>query len=134
MKQKKDLLEIANSNFKFWEDALHAKDLSKVINLYSENNTFLPTLHSDFKCGQKEVENYFQYFLLKNPLSKVVQQKVQIISNNAYLHSGLYDFELFTGCIKKEIVRARFTYLWQKELDGFWKIFHHHSSIRPNTY
>ena len=44
-------LELARQNFKMWNDSLQTKDPKVVATLYSENNTFLPTLNGEFKQG-----------------------------------------------------------------------------------
>ena len=54
---------------------------------------------------------------------------IGVAGGNAYLHSGLYTFELGDADARTP-VEARFSYVWRK-LDGMWKISHHHSSVRP---
>lgn len=130
MGNEQNFLEIARENFQMWNEALQTKDAKKVSLLYSEDNTFHPTMSGDFKSGQKDAEDYFEHFLLKNPFGKIVEEKVQSLGENSYLHSGLYNFEIGPA-EKREIVEARFTFVWQKDKDGQWKIIHHHSSIRP---
>merc|ERR1712216_48380 len=50
-------------------------------------------------------------------------------NGNAYLHSGMYTFELGDADARTP-VEARFSYVWRK-VAGNWKISHHHSSVRP---
>lgn len=130
MEYKQNFLEIARKNFQMWNEALQTKEAQKVAELYSEDNTFLPTMSGDFKSGQKGAEDYFEHFLLKNPFGKIVEEKVQPLGENSYLHSGLYNFEIGPA-EKREITEARFTYVWQKDKNGQWKILHHHSSVKP---
>ena len=130
MDSKQNFLEIARENFYRWNESLQTGDAKKVALLYSEDNTFHPTMSGDFKSGQKEAEGYFEHFLLKNPSGAIVEEKVQVIDESSYLHSGLYDFEVGPKD-NREIVEARFTYVWQKNKDGQWKIIHHHSSVKP---
>lgn len=127
---QKNLLEIAHENFKTWNDALQTKDPKKVAELYSDDSTFLPTMSGDFKFGKDGAENYFEHFLLKDPIGIIKDEKIQEAGPNSYLHSGMYDFEVGPAD-KREIAEARFTYLWQKDKDGKWKILHHHSSVKP---
>lgn len=130
MESQKNFLEIARANFQKWNEALKTKDASKVAELYSKDSSFLPTLNGEFKAGQEEAEGYFEHFLLKNPSGKVVEEKVQPLGDS-YVHSGLYDFEVGPAD-KREIVEARFTYVWQDiNKNGQWKIIHHHSSVKP---
>ena len=77
MGNEQNFLEIARENFQMWNEALQTKDAKKVSLLYSEDNTFHPTMSGDFKSGQKDAEDYFEHFLLKNPFGKIVEEKVQ---------------------------------------------------------
>lgn len=131
MENPKSPLEIAQENFKMWNNTLLTKDAKKVAELYSEDATFHPTMSGDFKLGQEGAGDYFEHFLLKNPVGKVVEEKVQPIGDDSYLHSGLYNFEI-GPTDKRETAKARFTYLWKKDKNGQWKIAHHHSSVLPN--
>jgi len=130
METKQNFLEIAHENFQRWNDSLQTRDAKKVAELYSEDNTFHPTMSGDFKSGQKGAEDYFKHFLLKNPFGKIIEEKIQPLGEDSYLHSGLYDFEI--GPVETRVVtEARFTYVWQKDKNGEWKILHHHSSLKP---
>jgi len=122
--------QTVSSNFTRWNEALLSKDPKKVAELYTEDATFLPTVSPEFKFGQKETEDYFKHFLQKDPDGKVVAEKVQTLSPSSYLHSGLYNFELGPKD-DRQIVEARFTFLWVQNDVGQWKIAHHHSSVKP---
>jgi uncharacterized protein (TIGR02246 family) len=122
--------KIAIDNFSLWAESLQSKDPKRVAELYAQDNTFLPTMSPDFKQGILEAEGYFERFLQKNPKGKIVQGIVQSLGEDAYLHSGMYDFEISDdGNLR--IVSARFTFAWRKDSDGKWRIVHHHSSIKP---
>lgn len=122
--------KIAQQNFIRWNNALLSKDPKKVSALYSENCTFLPTLSPDFKKGLAGTEDYFAHFLLKNPTGKVISEAVQEITENTYVHSGMYDFTVGPEN-KREVVQARFSFIWQQDKNQEWKIIHHHSSLKP---
>ena len=79
--------------------------------------------------GQAGARDYFEHFLAKDPIGKVVEEEIIEINSESYLHAGMYNFEL-TDKDQRSTVQARFSYLWKKE-DKEWKIFHHHSSLRP---
>jgi len=51
-------------------------------------------------------------------------------SGNELNHCGMYNFEVGSED-SRTIVEARFTYIWQKDERGDWKILHHHSSLLP---
>jgi uncharacterized protein (TIGR02246 family) len=122
--------QIAIENFVRWNEALQSHDAKKVAELYSSEATFLPTLSPKFMNGNEEAEEYFKRFLKKNPMGKVVKEKVQVLSSTSYLHSGLYNFQI-DEAEGKHIIEARFTFLWTLDEQGIWKIAHHHSSIKP---
>jgi len=92
--ETKNFNEIAKENFQIWNKALHTKDPKKVASLYFEDSTFHPTMSGKFKIGQEDAEGYFEHFLLKNPSGKIVEENVQPLGQDSYLHSGLYDFEI----------------------------------------
>ena len=125
-----DFREIAKTNFSQWADALKTKDPKVMAEFYSENCTFLPTLSPDFKKGAIEAEGYFVHFLEKNPEASIKDQSIQLLGSNSYLHSGMYDFEVGSNG-DRQMVHARFSYVWEKQPDGRWKIIHHHSSLKP---
>ncbi len=122
--------KLARENFALWNEALLSKDSTRVADLYTRENTFLPTLSPEFKRGFEGAESYFHHFLEKNPNGEIVDSAVQAISDSAYLHSGMYNFEVGPEN-NRSTVEARFTFLWQKNSEGKWKIAHHHSSVRP---
>jgi len=130
-REKTDMEKIAGENFALWAKALLTKDPAKVAKLYAGDNTFLPTMSPDFKQGMPEAENYFKHFLQKNPEGRIVQGVVQLLGENTYLHSGMYDFKLNENG-SSSVVQARFSFVWRRDPDnGKWKIIHHHSSVRP---
>ena len=122
--------KIAKENFFKWAEALKTKNSKIMAEFYSEDATFLPTLSPDFKYGATEAEEYFVHFLEKNPVAEIKEQTTQALSDNIYLHSGMYDFEIGREG-ERQMVQARFSYVWKKDPSGKWKIIHHHSSLKP---
>lgn len=122
--------EIARECFKKWNEALLSKDPKQVADLYSDSATFLPTLNGTFKHGGNEAKEYFEHFLQKNPTGEIVEDSVQKLSDDSFLHSGHYNFELGPETDRK-VAQARFSFAWQKNNNGDWKIIHHHSSVKP---
>ena len=130
--QNNELLEIAHENFKRWNEALHTLDPKAVAELYSKDATFLPTLNPEFKKGQEGAEAYFHHFLEKSPDGKIAEEAVQALGPDSYIHSGMYNFEVGPED-NRQIVEARFTFVWQRDEKGDWKAVHHHSSLKPNA-
>ncbi len=122
--------KIAHENFKRWAESLKTKNPQEVASLYAEDATFLPTVSPDFKIGTEEAKGCFEHFLKKNPEGEITLDKLQVLGENAYLHSGMYDFQLGESG-NKQSVKARFSFVWKKESGGEWKIIHYHSSVCP---
>jgi uncharacterized protein (TIGR02246 family) len=81
------------------------------------------------KDGGKPTEDYFVAFIQKNPHGTITADDVKAFGNDAYLHTGMYTF--MTGpADDRQPVEARFSYMW-RQIDGEWKIVHHHSSATP---
>jgi len=131
-REGKEILEgIAKQNFKTWSESLTTKNPKAVAGLYTEDATFLPTVSGEFKKGQGGAEEYFHHFLEKDPKGEVVEEEVQSLGENCYLHSGMYNFEVNAPEGGRQTVEARFSFVWQKNKSGDWKILHHHSSVKP---
>ncbi|MBI2637227.1 MAG: SgcJ/EcaC family oxidoreductase [Parcubacteria group bacterium] len=121
---------IARQNFSVWNEALRSGDPRKVAALYADGVTFLPTVSGECKRGRAAAEGYFAHFLAKRPSGTVVQDEVQPLGPDCYVHSGRYDFEVGPAQ-SRSVVEARFTFVWCRNARGEWEILHHHSSARP---
>lgn len=129
---EKNFEEIAIANFEMWNEALQTKDPRKVAELYTKDATFLPTVSGELKRGIGGAEGYFKHFLEKDPIGKITEAVVQKIDEKSFLHIGKYDFEVGPQDDRKTL-HARFTFLWQLDENGEWKIAHHHSSFNPEN-
>jgi uncharacterized protein (TIGR02246 family) len=129
-KTKKDIKQIAQNFFLLWNDTLQSNDPQKVTALYSNQATFLPTLCKDFRNGKKDVQEYFKYFLKEKPFGRIIDERVQLLCADCFIHSGKYNFRVGSSNNRK-IIQARFTFVWQKKDNQKWKIVHHHSSLKP---
>jgi uncharacterized protein (TIGR02246 family) len=129
---QEDLYPVAQVNFKSWNDALKAKDYEKVAALYSSTDlSFLPTVSPKFIRDSQSTKEYFMEFLKKLPEGTITEDNVQSYGNDAYLHTGMYTFQVGPDGARQP-VQARFSYMWRK-IDGAWKIVHHHSSALPGA-
>jgi len=123
--------KLASENMSSWLELVKSGDVDKISAMYTDDATFLPTVSGDFKRGKSGAKEYFEHFLAKNPIGKVVVEVVTPVDESSYLYSGMYNFELDTENGRSE-VEARFSYFWKK-VNGEWKINHHHSSLRPQS-
>ena len=120
----------ASVNFRRWCDAVEGGNPDTVARLYTHNVTFLPTLAGSFIRDGDGARQYFVHFLAKQPRCVLVEEIVQAMGDDAYVHSGMYDF---TFGADGTSARARFTFVWVRQPDGMWVITHHHSSLRPDA-
>lgn len=116
---------LIKNNLDNWVEAINGGNINKLTALYHEQATFLPTISGELKIGRKGAETYFEKFLEKKPVCSLVKNKVQPISETAYIQSGFYQFLLFNNNIQQRL-NARFTFVWDEG-----KIIHHHSSLLP---
>ncbi len=122
--------KIASDNFLLWQNALLSGSAEKVAELYAETATFLPTVSAEYKKGKSGAASYFKHFLEKNPSGSVVLDEVQVINTQNYVHSGFYNFEVGPSD-NRQVLEARFTFVWVFDKYDQWKILHHHSSLKP---
>ena len=130
IKNQENGLELARNNFALWNEALRSREAAEVAALYDSAATFLPTMSNEFKKGPDGAEEYFKHFLEKNPEGEIVEDEYQPLGDDSYLHSGLYNFSVGPED-DRQTVEARFSFVWQKDEAGEWKIIHHHSSLLP---
>ena len=113
--------------FEQWNQALQTGDPKKVVVLYAENATLLPTVSNQVRHNHAEIEDYFVSFLAKGPQGQLEEQNIRIFDDLA-INSGTYLFSFKDGAQ----VMARYTYVYQN-IDGQWKIIEHHSSAMPES-
>jgi hypothetical protein len=136
-RQQQTGIDLAQANFKIWNDKLQTKDPKQVAALYSDPRaggelSFLPTAVPDHIKNIANTQGYFVEFTKKSPFGTITDDSVQMFNNNnAYLHSGMYTFAM--GEVgARTATKARFSYVWRK-YGAEWKISHHHSSVPPGS-
>lgn len=120
--------ELVEQLFNQWNDALQTGNAKIVAQLYAEDAVLLPTVSNLPRTSRNEIEDYFNLFLQMKPYGMIKQRYVKSGCN--YLtDAGIYDFEVVSNG-KKEIVPARYTFVYEYR-NNLWKIVHHHSSMMP---
>tara|TARA_B100000674_G_scaffold229314_1_gene188544 strand:+ start:3787 stop:4167 length:381 start_codon:yes stop_codon:yes gene_type:complete len=111
--------------FNEWNHALQTGDPKKIVALYESNAVLLPTASSKVRHNHEEIEDYFVYFMAKQPTGRIDESNVRIFSQMV-INSGLYTFAFKD----KSVVQARFTFVYR--WNGVrWMIIEHHSSPIP---
>lgn len=128
--EKKKNIKFVRELFNKWNEWLKTKSPEVMADFYSDNCLFLPTLNWEFKKWKQWAKEYFEHFLQKNPIGKIIEDDIIKISDDFYIHVWMYDFEVDWKNWRK-ITKARFTFIWKDLWDNNWKIIHHHSSLKP---
>lgn len=116
------------SLFDRWNQSLQTGDPQKVVANYAERSILLPTVSRTPCVTRAEKEDYFHYFLEKQPSGEINLRQISIGCNMA-VDSGYYTFS-FAKTGERVQARYSFTYQW----DGTqWLIVSHHSSLMPDA-
>ncbi|WP_210585074.1 SgcJ/EcaC family oxidoreductase [Streptomyces sp. GESEQ-35] len=120
------------SLFDGWNAALETGDPETVADLYAKDAVLLPTVSNKIRTDRAGIVDYFEHFLANKPAGKKVTSVVKVLDDNSAIDTGAYDFTLTdpeTG--EQRVVEARYTYEYEKQRNGEWKIVNHHSSAMP---
>ena len=130
-KEMNSLNLLADRVFDEWNRLLLTKDARLVSGKYLEQGELFGTVSAKIRHGRDEIMEYFEHFLKIDPSGKVVERKTVEISEDSFLDSGSYNFEVVRDG-EKELIEAMFVYVWQRNEEGEWKIKHHHSAVKDN--
>jgi uncharacterized protein (TIGR02246 family) len=115
-----------------WNEALQDPSASKVVALYANDATLLPTVENGPYTKANGLKEYFVHFVERKPVATIDEAKrfIKVGCNVAY-DIGLYSFEVNgEHTTNRETIRARYTFIYS--WDGKrWLIAHHHSSAEP---
>jgi uncharacterized protein (TIGR02246 family) len=122
-----------------WNEALQDPSAAKVVALYANDATLLPTVENGPYTAEdgpytkaNGLKEYFVHFVERKPVATIDETKrfIKIGCNIAY-DIGLYSFEVNgENTTNRETIRARYTFIYK--WDGRrWLIAHHHSSEEP---
>jgi uncharacterized protein (TIGR02246 family) len=120
--------KLAEELFNTWNDALQTGNAKTVAELYAEDAVLLPTVSNLPRTTPEEIEDYFTHFLEKKPYGIIKQRNIKK-GCNKLTDAGIYDFVVISNG-KKEVVPARYTFVYEFR-NNEWKILHHHSSVMP---
>lgn len=112
--------------FEQWNRSLQTGDARQVAAHYAEDSILLPTVSNKVRLSAAEKIDYFEHFLLQQPVGKIDFRHISLGCNTA-VDAGLYTFTFRTS---GTVVNARYTYTYA--WDGKrWAITSHHSSGMP---
>lgn len=114
-----------------WANAIVNADIDALSNIYANDAVLKPTLSNDVRRGFEEISPYFvggekygDSGFLKKGISKVSYESSELHEFEAVVcETGIYHFTTPEG-----VVKAHFTFLFEKQPEGSWKIKTQHSS------
>jgi uncharacterized protein (TIGR02246 family) len=115
--------------FDRWNASLQTKNPEEVVKNYAPDAVLLPTVSNKPRTTPKEIADYFEHFVQKNPKGVINTRTIHLGCNDAY-DVGTYTFVLTGADGKTSQVAARYSFLYELR-DGKWLIVHHHSSAMP---
>ncbi|MCC2274782.1 SgcJ/EcaC family oxidoreductase [Streptomyces sp. ET3-23] len=116
--------------FDRWNAALATGDANRVADLYAPDAVLLPTVSSQIRTTRAARVDYFKHFLESKPVGRIQERHIKILSRDAAVDSGLYEFTLTNKDGSKSKVDARYTFVYER-CRGKWLIINHHSSAVP---
>ncbi len=133
--KENNLEQIAKEIFDNWNQSLRYEegdDLEKkaevVASNYLEDGELFGTVSKLIRHGRSEIAGYFKHFLESKPKGEIIEVNVIELDESTILQEGLYNFTLVKDS-REKVVKARFTFVYQKDNNGEWKILHHHSAV-----
>jgi hypothetical protein len=115
------------SMFTLWDEFLATGDSRLVATRYGEGAVLLPTMSDTPRTDFDGIKDYFDSFLAKEPRGEILDGHIRIGEDWAS-DVGIYEFTMGTTGDK---VKGRYSYFYQPDESGHWKISHHHSSMMP---
>ncbi|MFO7753257.1 MAG: SgcJ/EcaC family oxidoreductase [Desulfobacteraceae bacterium] len=113
------------SLFDEWNRAIRTGDPAGVAELYVQHGVLVPTLSGRVRKNRKQIREYFEDFLSREPTARMEEANIRIFGDLA-INSGLYSFTFRDGTTAP----ARFTFVYQWNGER-WMIVEHHSSLMP---
>lgn len=113
--------------FDRWNASLRTLNPDAVLANYDTDAVLLPTMSNQMRVNPVEIRDYFVHFLASKPVGKIDYRNIKIGCDIA-VDTGLYTFTLTNEQGETADVKARYTFVYEKE-GGKWLIESHHSSL-----
>ncbi|PIE89853.1 MAG: DUF4440 domain-containing protein [Acidobacteria bacterium] len=121
MKEMNDIKKL----FDLWNQSLLTGNPKEVVKHYAPDAVLMPTLSNKVRTTHAAIEDYFVFFLAREPVGHIDESHIQLFGDLA-IHSGLYTFTFKDQTSSQ----ARFSFVYKKEGKS-WLIVEHHSSLMP---
>jgi uncharacterized protein (TIGR02246 family) len=114
-----------------WNRTLTTGDPEKVAARYAPDAVLLPTQSNKVRTDHDGIVDYFEHFLAQQPKGEVTESHIKMLGPKYATDNGTYRFTLTGEDGGSRVVDARYTFVYEKNNHGKWKIITHHSSAMP---
>ena len=89
-----ELLRQVLALFSKWNAALLTKDPKKVADLYAPQAVLLPTVSNIPRNTRALIVDYFEHFLMLQPIGTINKYFIEYPAANTIINSGIYTFKV----------------------------------------
>lgn len=115
-----------------WGDAFRQGSSEKLVQLYAADASLWGTMSDIQRIEHEAISDYFDSLFNQYACDITFGDGYFRQIDNLIVAAGTYNFVLKNDKFSKMILPARYSFVFQKVIQG-WKIIEHHSSVMPNT-
>jgi len=113
------------------ESSFTTGNVDAIMSHYAEGAAMIDAGDTTPSTDRKVQTGWAANFVSMKPADfRVVDRRIQLIGNDAFVSSGFETFTVAAG-EARPTVSARFSDVFQRQKDGSWKIVHEHVSMPP---
>ena len=106
-------------------------DVNAIMAQYANGAVMFDAAHPGWSADRKVQSGWARDFVSMKPANYgVPDRQIQIVGPDAFISSGTETFTVEAGAARPT-VSARFTDVFQRQMDGSWKIVHENISLPP---
>jgi hypothetical protein len=116
-----------------WIECVNKLEMERVVKLYDEGSTMLPTFSPHCLSESRQIKEYFQQLSTRQSMRVDLHTetlKIMELDENKYILTGIYSFHFVVDDADLTFP-SRFTLIIDTSRDK--PILHHHSSQIPRT-
>lgn len=106
-------------------------DVNAVMAQYAKDAVMIDAASPQPSRDRNVQTSWAKTFVSMQPADyRVIDRQIQLLGGDAFISSGIETFTVTAGAARP-IVSARFTDVFQRQMDGGWKIVNEHVSMPP---
>jgi uncharacterized protein (TIGR02246 family) len=115
-----------------WIAAVNESNADHIGALYVQDAVLLGTFDPSVSTTPERRLNYFINFKTRKKLKAAIDEcHIKDLGDDAGMANGLYTFRFIDDSGAPQTVKARFTFVCERQPEGDWLIVAHHSSVLP---